>query len=63
MRLIGHRYAGPVITGVADHARDRLASLIYLDAHAPEDGESFLQLQDASKRADSEEATRTGDEG
>jgi pimeloyl-ACP methyl ester carboxylesterase len=63
VRLIGHSYAGCVITGVADRARERLASLIYLDAHVPEDGESFLQLLDSDNRTGIEEATRTSGEG
>ncbi|HEY7020125.1 MAG TPA: alpha/beta fold hydrolase [Ktedonobacterales bacterium] len=63
VRLIGHSYAGCVITGVADRAHERLASLIYLDAHVPENGESFLQLLDANNRAGIEEATRAGGEG
>ena len=63
VRLVGHSYAGCVITGVADRARERLASLIYLDAHVPDDGESFLQLLDANNRAGIEAATRTSGEG
>ena len=63
VRLVGHSYAGCIITGVADRARERLASLIYLDAHVPDDGESFLQLLDANNRASIEAATRTSGEG
>jgi pimeloyl-ACP methyl ester carboxylesterase len=63
VRLVGHSYAGCVITAVADRARDRLASLIYLDAHVPEDGESFLQLLDANNRTGMEEAVRVHGEG
>jgi pimeloyl-ACP methyl ester carboxylesterase len=49
--LIGHSYGGMVATGVADHARDRVARLIYLDAFAPDDGESLLDLASAERRA------------
>jgi pimeloyl-ACP methyl ester carboxylesterase len=42
--LIGHSYGGMVATGVADRARDRVAALVYLDAFAPEDGESLFDL-------------------
>jgi pimeloyl-ACP methyl ester carboxylesterase len=63
VRLVGHSYAGCVITGVADRTRERLASLIYLDAHVPDGGESFLQLLDAGNRAGIEEAVRTSGEG
>lgn len=38
--LIGHSYGGMVATGVADRARERLTHLVYLDAFAPEDGQS-----------------------
>jgi pimeloyl-ACP methyl ester carboxylesterase len=34
--LVGHSYAGMVITGVAEHARDRIAHLVYVDALVPE---------------------------
>jgi pimeloyl-ACP methyl ester carboxylesterase len=43
--LIGHSYGGMVATGVADRARDRIAQLVYLDAFAPKDGESVMDLQ------------------
>lgn len=42
--LIGHSYGGMVSTGVADQARDVIDRLIYLDAFAPEDGESLFDL-------------------
>jgi pimeloyl-ACP methyl ester carboxylesterase len=61
--LVGHSSSGMVITGVADRARERLSSLIYLDAHVPENGESFLQLLDADNRTGIEDATRTSGEG
>ena len=34
--LVGHSYAGMVITGVADRCPERLAQLVYLDAFAPQ---------------------------
>jgi pimeloyl-ACP methyl ester carboxylesterase len=42
--LIGHSYGGMVATGVADRARERIARLIYLDAFAPNDGDSAFSL-------------------
>jgi pimeloyl-ACP methyl ester carboxylesterase len=63
VRLVGHSYAGCVITGVADRVPERLTSLIYLDAHVPVHGESFLQLLDANNRAAMEEATRSDGAG
>lgn len=40
--LVGHSYAGLVITGVADRIPERIGSLVYLDALLPEDGDSVL---------------------
>src|SRR3954453_17747595 len=40
--LIGHSYAGMVITGVAAIAETRLAHLVYLDAFLPENGMSLI---------------------
>ncbi|MEM1313652.1 MAG: alpha/beta fold hydrolase, partial [Pseudomonadota bacterium] len=49
--LLGHSYGGMVATGVADRARDRVARLIYLDAVAPEDGESAMDALGPEARA------------
>ena len=46
--LVGHSYAGMVITGVAEKLRDRIAAIVYLDAFLPDDGQS---LADFSTRA------------
>jgi pimeloyl-ACP methyl ester carboxylesterase len=51
VNLIGHSYGGMVATGVADRARGRIAELIYLDAFAPEDGDSVLDLLPPASRA------------
>src|SRR5215210_2977126 len=40
--LVGHSYGGMVITGVADSLPGRIASMIYLDAFVPENGESLV---------------------
>jgi pimeloyl-ACP methyl ester carboxylesterase len=42
--LAGHSYGGMVITGVADRVPERLASLVYLDAFVPADGQSLADL-------------------
>ncbi len=39
--LVGHSYAGIVITGVADRVKARLRRLVYLDAAIVEDGETW----------------------
>jgi pimeloyl-ACP methyl ester carboxylesterase len=43
--LVGHSYAGMVVTGVAGAAPERLSRLIYLDAYIPSAGESWYDLQ------------------
>lgn len=60
VNLIGHSYGGMVATGVADRARERLARLIYLDAFAPEDGESLYDLLPADSRAQRQAALQDG---
>lgn len=42
--LVGHSYGGMVITGVAGRAPERVAGLVYLDAFAPEPGQSCFDL-------------------
>lgn len=39
--LVGHSYAGMVISGVADRLPERLARLIYLDAFMPDAGKAL----------------------
>jgi len=51
VNLIGHSYGGMVATGVADRARERIAQLIYLDAFAPNSGESAFDLLPEATRA------------
>jgi pimeloyl-ACP methyl ester carboxylesterase len=41
--LVGHSYAGMVITGVADRALSRIGRLVYLDAAHPVNGESLAE--------------------
>jgi len=41
--LVGHSFAGTVITGVAERVPDRLRRLVYLDGLVPEDGRSVLE--------------------
>ena len=53
--LVGHSYAGMVITAVAARAHERLRQLIYLDAYVPEEGQSEADLWPESLRADAEE--------
>jgi len=42
--LAGHSYGGMVITGVADRLSQRIASLVYLDAFLPQDGQALTDI-------------------
>jgi pimeloyl-ACP methyl ester carboxylesterase len=60
--LVGHSYAGMVVTGVADRIPDRLAWLVYLDAMVPRNGQSFFDdWSSAGQAAVKEEAHIYGD--
>ncbi|MEV4105018.1 alpha/beta fold hydrolase [Nonomuraea sp. NPDC049649] len=42
--LVGHSYAGQVVTGVADRIPYRLSRRVYLDAFVGDDGEAAIDL-------------------
>ncbi|MDT0390906.1 alpha/beta hydrolase [Streptomyces dubilierae] len=42
--LVGHSYAGLVISSVANDVPDRIAQLVYLDAMVPEHGETAVDV-------------------
>jgi pimeloyl-ACP methyl ester carboxylesterase len=48
--LVGHSYAGHVVTGVADRVPERIALLAYLDAGPSPDGTAFMDLQSPAAR-------------
>jgi pimeloyl-ACP methyl ester carboxylesterase len=43
--LVGHSYAGQVVTGVADRIPERIALRVYLDAFVGADSEAAIDLQ------------------
>ena len=57
--LVGHSFAGPVITGVADRMPERLKQLVYLDALVVQHGQSALSLFSAEVQ---QERSRTMDQ-
>jgi pimeloyl-ACP methyl ester carboxylesterase len=61
--LVGHSYAGMVITAVAERESSRLSRLVYVDAFAPGDGESALDLLPPSIKELFREQARTNGEG
>lgn len=48
--LVGHSYGGMVISGVADRVPERVASLVYLDAFVPENGQSLFSALPSDRR-------------
>jgi pimeloyl-ACP methyl ester carboxylesterase len=48
--LVGHSYAGWVISGVVERMPSQIASIIYLDAFMPEDGQRGLDLNSPNSR-------------
>jgi pimeloyl-ACP methyl ester carboxylesterase len=58
--LVGHSYAGAVISGVAARTPERLASLIYLDAYLPLEGQSLFDVLSTEERESGQAALATG---
>ncbi len=49
--LVGHSYAGMVITGVADRMAARIGQMVYLDAVVPRSGECWSSRHPAETQA------------
>src|SRR5215212_8775128 len=61
--LLGHSYAGIVVTGAADQIPDRIAQLVYLDSGPVPDGLAFLDTQPPEIRENTEREVRTHGDG
>ena len=61
--LVGHSYGGMVITGVAEHAAERLVHLCYLDAFVPDDGQALADLVGPAIVADAREKAQLSSDG
>jgi pimeloyl-ACP methyl ester carboxylesterase len=48
--VVGHSYGGMLISGVADRVPERVASLVYLDAFVPENGQSLFSVLPPNRR-------------
>ena len=48
--LVGHSYAGMVVTAIADRMPERLRALVYIDAALPTDGEAMLDIVSAERK-------------
>jgi len=60
MVLVGHSYAGIVITGVADRLSERIARLVYVDAVVPRSGESWSSGHDEKTQRERRDAIARG---
>jgi pimeloyl-ACP methyl ester carboxylesterase len=47
--LVGHSYAGLVVSSAANRIPERIAHLVYLDAMVPDDGESAVDVQPVTR--------------
>jgi len=56
--LVGHSYGGWIISGVAERFEKRIASIVFLDAFMPEDGQRVLDTNSPRSRAEIEEAVK-----
>ena len=54
--LVGHSYAGAVITGVADQVPERLSQLVYLDALLLENGQNLVSMHTQAQQEAMEKA-------
>ncbi len=61
--LVGHSYAGIVITGVADRLPERLGALVYLDTSPLPDGMAIVDAQPPEMRASGLRAVERDGEG
>ncbi len=59
--LVGHSYAGCVISGVAEQMLPAISSIVFIDAFLPGSGERMLDLTPANLRAAALEAQAKGD--
>jgi pimeloyl-ACP methyl ester carboxylesterase len=49
--LVGHSYAGLIITGVAEQIGSAISSIVYLDAFLPDDGDTLVNYSPEKIRA------------
>jgi pimeloyl-ACP methyl ester carboxylesterase len=58
--LVGHSYAGLIISSAANQVPDRIAHLVYLDAMVPADGEGAADLYPGLTQSLIESVTQSG---
>src|SRR4051812_15032593 len=61
--LCGHSYGGMVVSGAAEQMAEAIASIVFLDAFLPEDGDSMAALTSQAVRDALKAAAERGDLG
>lgn len=61
--LVGHSYAGLVISGVAERALAQIRSIVFLDAYVPQNGQSVYSLTSQRLRETVDAAIKRGQTG
>ncbi len=61
--LCGHSYGGMVVSGVAEAMADKIASIVFLDAFVPQNGDSMVQITGPAVRDALKAAVDRGDLG
>jgi pimeloyl-ACP methyl ester carboxylesterase len=61
--LCGHSYGGMVIAGVAEQMADKIASIVFLDAFVPQNGDAMATLTSQAVRDTLKAAAERGDLG
>jgi pimeloyl-ACP methyl ester carboxylesterase len=59
--LVGHSYGGFVISALAEQMREPIASIVFLDAFLPEDGQSLADIASQPVREGIAAAAQRGD--
>jgi pimeloyl-ACP methyl ester carboxylesterase len=61
--LVGHSYAGFVISGVAERALTQIRSIVFLDAYVPQNGQSIYSMSSEKLRETVNAAVKRGETG
>ncbi len=59
--LVGHSYAGWVVTGAMEYLSDRVSAIVYLDAFLPDDGQRGLDFLNEAQTIAFQEAQSRGE--
>jgi pimeloyl-ACP methyl ester carboxylesterase len=59
--LVAHSYGGWPVSGALEHVRERVASVVFLDAFVPEDGQRSFDFASEFSRKGTIEAQRQGE--